>query len=70
MDENGKPKREEFCNEDASVSVYHMKDEEARNAFIGAKAGSEVIFNPAKAYPNKTGLLPMLGVKQGGGRES
>lgn len=58
LDENGKPKEGGIRNEDASVSVYHMKDEEARNAFIGAKAGSEVIFNPAKAYPNKTILPP------------
>ena len=64
LDENGKPKEGGIRNEDASVSVYHMKDEEARNAFIGAKAGSEVIFNPAKAYPNKTDFAAMLGVSK------
>lgn len=64
LDENGKPKEGGIRNEDASVSVYHMKDEEARNAFIGAKAGSEVIFNLAKAYPNKTDFAAMLGVSK------
>ncbi|MCR9011811.1 trigger factor [Gabonibacter chumensis] len=64
LDENGKPKEGGIRNEDASVSVYHMKDEEARKAFIGAKAGSEVIFNPAKAYPNKTDFAAMLGVSK------
>ena len=64
LDENGKPKEGGIRNEDASVSVYHMKDEEARNAFIGAKAGSEVIFNPARAYPNKTDFAAMLGVSK------
>ncbi|WP_294140601.1 trigger factor [uncultured Sanguibacteroides sp.] len=64
LDENGKPKEGGIHNEDASVSVYHMKDEEARKAFIGTKVGSEVIFNPAKAYPNKTDFAAMLGLSK------
>lgn len=62
LDENNKPKEGGIHNEDASLSVAHIKDEESRNAFIGAKAGSEVIFNPSKAYPNKTDFAALMGI--------
>ena len=51
-------------NETASMSLHFMKDEEALNAFKGKKAGEEVKFNAAKAYPNKTDFAAMLGVKK------
>lgn len=62
LDENGQVKEGGIKNEDASMSVFHMKDEEAVNAFKGKKAGEEVKFNAAKAYPNKTDFAAMLGV--------
>ena len=64
LDENGKPKEGGIHNEEASLSVAHIKDEESRNAFIGAKAGSEVIFNPSKAYPNKTDFAALMGISK------
>lgn len=64
LDENGNIKEGGIRNEDASMSVFHMKDEEAVNAFKGKKAGEEVKFNAAKAYPNKTDFASMLGVKK------
>ena len=64
LDENGNAKEGGIRNEDASMSVFHMKDEEAVNAFKGKKAGEEVKFNAAKAYPNKTDFASMLGVKK------
>jgi len=64
LDETGQPKEGGIRNEDASVSVYHIKDEEIRNVFVGAKMGNEVVFNPSKAFTNKTDLSAMLGVKK------
>lgn len=49
-------------NEDASLSVMHIKDEEAVNAFKGAKKGQEVKFNAVKSFPNKSDFASMLGV--------
>lgn len=64
LDEEGNVKEGGLRNEDASMSVLHIKDEEALNAFKGRKAGEEVKFNAAKAYPNKTDFAAMLGVKK------
>ena len=64
LDANGKAKEEGIRNEDASMSVFHMKDEDAIKAFKGKKVGLEVKFNPAKAYTNKTDLAAMLGVSK------
>lgn len=64
LDENGNVKEDGIRNEDASMSVYHMKDEEVVNAFKGKKSGEEVKFNAAKAYPNKTDFAAMLGVSK------
>lgn len=62
LDEAGKSREEGIRNEDASLSIDHIKDEDALKAFIGAQAGSQIVFNPAKAFPNKTDLAAMLGV--------
>ena len=51
LDEKGEVKEGGIRNEDASMSVFHMKDEAAMNAFKGKKSGEEVKFNAAKAYP-------------------
>lgn len=64
LDENGQPKEGGIKNEDASMSLHYMKDEEALNAFKGKKVGEEVKFNAVKAYPNKTDFAAMLGVKK------
>lgn len=64
MDENGQEKEGGIKNEDASMSLHYMKDEEALNAFKGKKVGEEVKFNAVKAYPNKTDFAAMLGVSK------
>lgn len=64
LDEAGNAKEGGIKNEDASMSLFHMKDEDAVNAFKGKKAGEEVKFNAAKAYPNKTDYAAMLGVSK------
>lgn len=62
LDEDGKPKDGGIHNTDASLSVSYIKDDSARQAFIGAKVGSEVIFNPALAFPNKTDFAALIGI--------
>lgn len=64
LDAEGNIKEGGIHNEDASMSVYHMKDEEAVNAFKGKKVGEEVKFNAVKAFPNKTDYAAMLGVSK------
>ena len=64
LGENGKPKEGGIRVEDASLSLAHMKDEEQVKFFEGKKAGNEVIFNPSKAYPNKTDYAALLQVNK------
>ena len=64
LDENGEAKEGGIRNGDASMSLHYMKDEEAVKAFMGKKAGEEVKFNAAKAYPNKTDYAAFLGVSK------
>lgn len=62
LDENGEAKEGGIKNDDASMSLHYMKDEEALNAFKGKKVGEEVKFNAVKSYPNKIDFASMLGV--------
>ncbi|MEG0794987.1 MAG: trigger factor [Odoribacter sp.] len=64
LDADGKAKEGGIHNDDASVSVFHMKDDDAVKAFKGKKVGKEVKFNAAKAFPNKTDYAAMLGVSK------
>lgn len=62
LDADGKEKEGGIRNEDASMSVFHMKDEDAVKLFKGKKAGEEVKFNAAKSFPNPADYAAMLGV--------
>lgn len=64
LDEDGRAKEEGVKNEEASLAVSYIKDEEAIGAFKGKKVGEEVKFNAAKAFPNKTDYAAMLGVSK------
>lgn len=64
LNADGSVKEGGVNNAEASLSVMHIKDEEAVNAFKGAKAGQEVKFNAAKSFPNKTDYASMLGVSK------
>ena len=64
LGEDGKPKEGGIHVEDASLSVEHMKDEEQVKVFTGKQAGNEVIFNPSKAYPNKTDYAALLQISK------
>lgn len=62
LDADGKAKEDGIKIEDASMSVFHIKDEATVKKFVGAKVGKEIKFNPATAFPNKTDLAAMLHV--------
>lgn len=62
LDVENKSKEGGIVNPDASMSLYYMKDEESKKAFEGKKIGEEVVFNAAKAYPNKADFAAMLGI--------
>lgn len=64
LGENGEVKEGGIHNEDASMSLHYMKDEEAVEDFKGKKVGEEVKFNAAKAFPNKTDYAALLGVSK------
>lgn len=64
LGENEEVKEGGIHNEDASMSLHYMKDEEAVEAFKGKKVGEEVKFNAAKAFPNKTDYAALLGVSK------
>ncbi len=61
---DGKIKEGGIKNDEASMSVFHMKDDQIIEAFKGKKADEEVVFNAAKAFPNKTDLAAMLAVSK------
>ena len=64
LGEDGKPKEGGIHVEDASLSVEHMKDEEQVKIFVGKQVGNEVIFNPSKAYLNKTDYAALLQISK------
>ena len=64
LGEDGKPKEGGIHVEDASLSVEHMKDEEQVKIFVGKQVGNEVIFNPSKAYPNKTDYAALFQISK------
>ena len=64
LNEDGTVKENGVKNEDASLSVMHIKDEDAVKAFTGAKKGQEVKFNALKSFPNKADFAAMLGISK------
>ncbi|MDR2129885.1 MAG: trigger factor [Odoribacteraceae bacterium] len=62
LEAGGEAKEGGLRNERVTLSVAYIQDSAARENFLGATVGSRVIFNPAKAYPNKTDFAAMLGV--------
>ena len=64
LDENGAVKEGGLANDDASMSLFYMKDDESLALFKGKKIGEEVKFNALKSFPNKTDFAAMLGVSK------
>lgn len=64
VDAEGKLVEEGITSEDVAISLEYMTDEDAKKKFIGAKKGEVVVFNPAKAFANKTDLASMLSISK------
>ncbi|PXY00809.1 trigger factor [Marinifilum breve] len=64
VDAEGKLVEEGITSEDVAISLEYMADEDAKKKFIGAKKGEVVVFNPAKAFANKTDLASMLNISK------
>ncbi len=62
LDENGEIKEGGVFQENATMSVDVIKDEEIKKQFTGLKKDSEVNFDLKKAYPNETEQATMLNV--------
>lgn len=44
------------------ISLDYMKDEEAKNKFVGSKKADKIVFNPSKAFTNTSDLASMLSI--------
>ncbi|RKE03534.1 trigger factor [Marinifilum flexuosum] len=64
VDAEGKLVEEGITSEDVAISLEYMADEDAKKKFVGAKKGDVVVFNPAKAFANKTDLASMLNISK------
>lgn len=63
--ENGVAKENGINVQDAVIYPKYMKDENQKKAFIGAKDGQEVTFNPKAAYEgNKVEIASLLKISQ------
>ncbi|MDH6305026.1 trigger factor [Parabacteroides sp. PF5-5] len=48
--ENGAPKEGGIALDDALLMPMYLKEADEKSKFVGAKKGSAIVFNPAKAY--------------------
>ncbi len=58
--ENGEQKAGGIWAENTLLFPYLIEDEEERAKFIGAKLGDSIVFNPQKAFGNKTRAITSL----------
>lgn len=64
VDEEGKEVEGGVSNENTTISLEYMKDDEIREGFKGAKVGDAIVFNPSVAYPNKADYASMLAISK------
>lgn len=62
VDADGKLVEEGIVSENVALSLEYMKDEDSKKKFVGTKKDAVVIFNPAKAFENKSDIASMLGI--------
>ncbi|MPQ45625.1 trigger factor [Marinifilum sp. N1E240] len=53
-----------ITSDDVAISLEYMADEDSKKKFIGAKKEQVIVFNPAKAFANKTDLASMLNISK------
>lgn len=64
VDANGKLVEEGIVSENVAMSLEYMKDEDTKKKFVGAKKDDVVIFNPTKAFENKSDIASMLNISK------
>lgn len=62
VDADGKLVEEGIVSEDVAISLEYMKDQDSKKKFVGTKKDDVVIFNPAKAFENKSDIASMLNI--------
>ncbi len=62
LDEAGNELPDGIKAEKVVIAIDLMKDEEAKAAFLGKKAGDVIVFDPVKAYDNKHEVGHMLNI--------
>lgn len=62
LNAEGNVLEEGIVTEDVVISLDYMKDQEAKDKFVGTKVGDKVIFNPSKAFTNTSDLASMLSI--------
>ncbi|PKQ65878.1 trigger factor [Labilibaculum filiforme] len=64
VDAKGKLTEEGIVSENVAMSLEYMKDEDAKKKFVGAKKEDAIVFNPAKAFENKSDIASMLNISK------
>ena len=62
LDAGGEEKEGGIRGNGVSILLDRVKDDQVREELAGKRVGSRVVFNLARAFPNKTDLSAMLGV--------
>ena len=63
LNENGEALENGISPENVLIAIDMMKDEETKKSFIGKKKEDVIVFDPVKAYENKTEIAHMLKIK-------
>jgi trigger factor len=64
VDADGNLVEDGIVSENVAMSLEYMKDEDAKKKFIGAKKDDAVVFNPTKAFENKSDIASMLNISK------
>ncbi|RUT79286.1 trigger factor [Ancylomarina longa] len=64
VDAEGKLIEDGIVSNDVAITLEYMADEDAKKKFIGTKKNDIIVFNPAKAFANKTDLASMLNISK------
>ncbi len=64
VDADGQEVEGGIKNENTTMSLEYMKEDDIRKAFNGAKVGDAIVFNPSLAYPNKADYASMLSISK------
>ncbi len=64
LNDSGEEIEEGIRPNDVLIAIDLIKDDEIKNNFVGKKSGDVVIFDPVKAFENRTEVRYMLKIKQ------